>query len=250
MYNHIFENELLYKYQSGFLPGHSTVHHLIELVHNTCLSLENHEANCQVFCDISKAFDQVWHRGLIHKLEKYGIKGDILMWIKSYLASRKQRVFVNGVLSDELPLNAGVPQGSVLGPLLFLIYINDIADTLLGKTRLYADDTSLSYSSSELAQIEIVLNNDLKKLKEWALKWLINFNPAKTEVILVSNIFHDYDLRLTYDDAVLNIVETHKHLGIYLSANNKWTKHIDSIIMSASKQVSYLRKLINCIARI
>ena len=74
-------------------------------------------------------------------------------------------------------------------------------------------------------------------MKEWALKWLINFNPAKTEVILVSYIFHDYDLRLTYDDAVLNIVETHKHLGIYLSANNKWTKHIDSIIMYASKQV-------------
>ena len=70
MYNHIFENEPLYKYQSGFLPGNSTVHHLIELVHNTCLSLENHEANCQVFCDISKAFDRVWHRGLIHKLEK------------------------------------------------------------------------------------------------------------------------------------------------------------------------------------
>ena len=79
-------------------------------------------------------------------------------------------------------------------------------------------------------------------MKEWALKWLINFNPAKTEVILVSNSFHDNDLRLTYDDAVLNIVETHKHLGIYLSENNKWTKHNDSI-MSASKQVSYLRKL-------
>ena len=91
------------------------------------------------------------------------------MWIKNYSASRNQRVFVNGVLSDELPLNAGVPQGSVLGPLLFLIYINDIADNLLGKMRLYADDTSLSYSSPEIAQIEIVLNNDLKKLKEWAL---------------------------------------------------------------------------------
>ena len=106
-------------------------------------------------------------------------------------------------MSNELPLNAGVPQGLVLGPLLFLIYINDIADKLLGKTRLYADDTSRSYLSSELAQIEIVLYNDLKKLIEWTLKWLINFNPAKTEVILVSNIFHDNDLRLTYDDAVL-----------------------------------------------
>ena len=84
------------------------------------------------------------------------------MWIKSYLVSREQRVFVNGVLSDEPPLNADVPQGSVLGPLSFLIYINDIADKLLGKTRLSADDTSLSYSSSELAKIEIVLKNDLK----------------------------------------------------------------------------------------
>ena len=103
------------------------------MVHDTCLSLENHEANCQVFCDISKAFDRAWQRGLLHKLEKYGIKGDILMWIKSYLESREQRVFVNGVLSDELPLNARVPQGSVLDSLLFLIYINDIADRLLGK---------------------------------------------------------------------------------------------------------------------
>ena len=75
IYNHICENELLYKYQPGFLPGHSTVHHLIEINHNTCISLENYEANCQVFCDISKAFDRVWHRGLLHKLEKYGIKG-------------------------------------------------------------------------------------------------------------------------------------------------------------------------------
>ena len=166
-----------------------------------------------------------------------------MLWIESYLNSRKQKVFVNGVLSSRKTLNAGVPQGSVLGPLLFFIYINDIADELTGKARLYADDTSLSYSSSDLAEIEIVLNDELGKLKEWANKWLIMFNPMKTEVMLISNIFHDDDLRLIYDNTPLNIVETHKHLGIHLSTNNKWTKHIDSIIDSTSKQVSYLRKL-------
>ena len=78
--------------QSGFLPEHSTVNHLIEMTHNTCLSLENYEANCQVFCDHSQAFDRVWHKGLLHKLEKYGVKGDVLLWIKSYLKHRKQEV--------------------------------------------------------------------------------------------------------------------------------------------------------------
>ena len=189
LHNYITENELLYKYQSGFLPGHSTVHHLIELTHNICISLENYEANCQVFCNISKAFDRVWHRGLLYKLEKYGIKGELLLWFESYLNSRKQKVFVNGVLSSRKTLNAGVPQGSVLGPLLFLIYINDIADELTSKARLYADDTSFSYSSSDLAEIEIVLNDDLGKLKEWANKWLIMFNPLKTEVMLITIFF-------------------------------------------------------------
>ena len=129
-------------------------------MHNVCISLEQYETYCQIFCDISKAFDRVWHRGLLHKLEKYGIKGDLLFWLTSYLNSRKQKVFV----SSEQGTNAGVPQGSVLGPLLFLIYINDIADELIGKVRLYADDTSLSYSSSNLADIEMILSNDLKKL--------------------------------------------------------------------------------------
>ena len=243
VYNHLITNSLIYQYQSGFLPRHSTVHHLIELVHNTCLALEKYEMNCQIFCDISKAFDRVWHRGLLLKLKNYGIDGNLLVWFEDYLKNRNQKVFINNTFSTQKPISAGVPQGSVLGPLLFLIYINDISDDLTGLARLFADDTSLSYSSADIRQIELILNKDLRKLSEWARKWLILFNPVKTEVMLISNIFNETDLQLMMDGTILKIVEIHKHLGVYLSSNNKWSKHIDSIIASASKQISFMRKI-------
>ena len=110
-YNHITANSLLYKYLSGFLPGHSTVHPLIELIHHKCLVLEKYETFSHVFCDISKAFDRVWHRGLVHKLKKYGISGDLLDWIQNYLYMRNQKALVNGIFSSLKFILAGVPQG-------------------------------------------------------------------------------------------------------------------------------------------
>ena len=100
VYNHLLTNSLIYKYQSGFLPGHYTVHHLIEAIHYTCLALENHETNCQIYCDISKAFDRVCHRGLTLKLENYGIKGDLLEWFQNYLTNRNQRVSLMALLQN------------------------------------------------------------------------------------------------------------------------------------------------------
>ena len=121
VYNHLISNSLIYQYQSGFLPGYSTVHHLIELIHHTCLALEKYEINCQIVCDIFKAFDRVWHRGLLHKLKNYGINENLLMWFEDYLNDRNQKVLINGKSSSQKLVSAGVPQGSVLGPLLFLI---------------------------------------------------------------------------------------------------------------------------------
>jgi hypothetical protein len=116
--------------------------------------------NNPTLCDISKAFDRVWHTGLLLKLKAYGVDGKLFKWFESYISSRKQCVFINNFKSPLVNPNAGVPQGSVLGPLLFLLYANDIADNLLSLTRLFADDTSLSYSSQSPYTIEDVINSD------------------------------------------------------------------------------------------
>ncbi len=155
IYNHLHFNNLIYKQQSGFLPGHSTVYQLIDIYNQICQSIDNTQYTCIVFCDISKAFDRVWHAGLLLKLEQNGIEGALLDWIQNYLSSRSQKVFVGQSYSDTKLIKAGVPQGSVLGPLLFLIYVNDIADKLLSTTRLFADDSSLAVSSSDINFIEI-----------------------------------------------------------------------------------------------
>lgn len=116
VYNHLQMNKLIYEYQSGFLPKHSTVHQLLEIYNSILNVLENKEIICFVFCDFSKAFDKVWHRGLLHKMNSYGIKGNLLNWFKSYLLDRKQRVVIKNSESSLSNVSAGVPQGSVLGP--------------------------------------------------------------------------------------------------------------------------------------
>lgn len=137
-----------------------------------------------VFCDISKAFDRVWHQSLIFKLKQYGISEKLLLFLENYLSNRKQSVLLNDVISSSLPVTAGVPQGSVLGPLLFLIYVNDISENLLSLTRLFADDSSLFVSATNIEDLEGILNHDLLIITNWAKQWLIKLNPSKTEAML------------------------------------------------------------------
>ena len=185
-YNYLHENSLIYKNQSGFLPGHSTVYQLIDIYNQICKAFDDKKSTCMVFCDISKAFDRVWHKGLIHKLRQYGFCENLLEWTTSYLEGRSQKVFVNTVYSEESSINAGVPQGSVLGPLLFLLYVNDIADSLNSVTRLFADDSSLAISSNDIEYIQLTMNQDLNTITNWARQWLVQFNPSKTEVLYCS----------------------------------------------------------------
>ena len=243
LYNHLRDNNLLYKYQSGFLPNHSTVFQLIDIYHNICQSFDNHQFSCMVFCDISKAFDRVWHKGLIYKLKQHGIEGDFLKWLTDYLNGRQQKVIIRGCTSTFKVIQAGVPQGSVLGPLLFLIYVNDIADSLLSLTRLFADDSSLFYSASSLDDIQGLINHDLILLSQWAKQWLVTFNPSKTEAILFTLRNFDHMPVLKFENTHIKFVESHKHLGLTLSYDGKWTDHIHNVKTSAAKVLGIMRKL-------
>ena len=117
IYNHLHENHLLYKYQSGFLPNHSTTFQLIDIYHHICQTFDDEQFSCTVFCDVSKAFDRVWHEGLLFKLRQHGIIGSLLDWTSDYLKDRSQLVVIRSCVSNLKPVYAGVPQGSVLGPL-------------------------------------------------------------------------------------------------------------------------------------
>ena len=143
------------------MPGDSTVNQLIYITNDIAKALDFGKEIRVVFFDISKAFDRVWHEGLLHKLEKYGIRGDLLKWFKSYLSERRQRVVIGGQTSDVYSIKAGVPQGSILGPVLFLLFINDIVCDISCNIRLFADDTSLyivvedEYATAELMNSDI-----------------------------------------------------------------------------------------------
>ena len=143
IYNYILEHSLLYVYQSGFLKGHSTVYQLLEIYHNVCQYLDKKLSTIIIFCSISKAFDRVWHIGFIQKLRSYGISSKVLNWVKDYISNRQQVVFINNETSYYGDIKAGVPQDSVLDPLLFMLYINDITDNLHNLARLFADETSI-----------------------------------------------------------------------------------------------------------
>ena len=182
LYNHLQRNNLLSSLQSGFIHGDSTVNQLTFLYNTFCQALDSGKEVRAVFCDISKAFDRVWHRGLIHKLRAAGVTGEVLAWFKNYLANRKQRVVIPGATSDYVYIQAVVPQGSILGPLLFLLYINDIVNDIGANIRLFADDTSLYIIVENPAAAALCLNNDLGKISRWSSLWLVTFNPVKMKL--------------------------------------------------------------------
>ena len=186
MFNYFNDNSIITCLQSSFVPRDSTVNQLVDIYNTFCKALDNGLKVWAVFCDISKAFDRVCYKSLIYKLKRAGINGLLLDWLSDYLTNRKQRVVIPGGTSDWQFIRAGVPQGSILVPLLFLLYINDIVADIQSCLRLFADDTSLYIIVDNTISAAEMINTDLETIHRWAEKWLVKFNPSKSESLLIS----------------------------------------------------------------
>jgi len=239
------DNYILSDFQSGFQPGRSSVTQLVEIYHKFCKAVDSGREIRAVFLDISKAFDRVWHHGLVHKLYMSGIDGDLLSWFKDYLTGRSQRVVINGQHSSWTTITAGVPQGSVLGPLLFLIYINDMLSNISHvHTRLFADDTCLFVEVENRHDATVMMNDDLSRVQEWADKWLIDFSAPKTKVLTISNKpDKNENPPIMFTGQNIAEVDSHIYLGLQISADLKWHKHIDGICAKARKKLNAMLPL-------
>ena len=197
--------------------------------------------------DISKAFDKVWHEGLVFKLKQNGISGTLLALLSNYLSDRKQRVVINGQESDWGVVESGVPQGSVLGPLLFLIYINDLEKGIKSNIKFFADDTSLFSIVRDPTYTAIELNHDLDQIKNWAYQWKMSFNPDPNKQA-VELLFSQKRIKANHPPLYFNNQEVvsvshHKHLGLILDSKLSFSKHINEKISSARKGIGIIKYL-------
>ena len=249
IYNFLSEEKLLNPNQSGFRPSDSCINQLISITHEI---FEAFDCNPplevrSIFLDISKAFDKVWHEGLLYKIKSMGISGELLNLLGDYLTNRYQRVVLNGQTSTWAPVLAGVPQGSILGPLLFLIYINDLPNELQSNAKLFADDTSLFAVVKDKKESANTLNNDLLAISNWAFDWKMLFNPDPKKPAQEVLFSRKKQIQI-HPTVSLNNIEVErapyqKHLGIILDEKLNFKQHIDSAISKINKGIAVIKKL-------
>ena len=233
------DNGILYQLQHGFQRNISCETQLIEFIDDLTKNLQEGLQTDVLIMGFAKAFDKVNHSLLIHKIHQYGIRGKVNSWIKSWFSGRNQTVVVEGVNSSQVDVDSGIPQGSVLGPSLFIFYINDLQDRLRSTVRLFADDTIayLTITSEDDAEH---LQEDLDKLAQWGEDWYMQFHPAKCTVLTVTNkrnpIVTEYSIR----GKLLAAVTSARYLGVTITDKVNWSQHIDSITNKANRTLSFL----------
>ena len=235
MYNrlidYINESQILYKYQFGFQKGKSTFMALVVLLDKISAALKNGDFVIGLFRDFSKAFDTVDHSILLEKLDFYGIKGVTCKWFEDYLSERKQYVTYNGITSDMEVIKCGVPQGSILGPLLFLLYINDLAMVSNASFPiLFADDTNIFITGKCIDGMCTKINDELDKIQSWLNCNKLSLNVLKTHYIIFTPRNKCIDgTELRINDTSIQRVYVSKFVGVLIDSKLNGKNHIDYI---------------------
>ena len=244
--NYLEDNKLLTDRQAGFRASHSTISKIAEVTDDIYKSFDLKEATVSVFIDFKKAFDTVCHELILKKLECLGLGELTICWFKSYLTNRSQRTLANNVLSSSQLIVCGVPQGSTLGPLLFIVFINDIIIVVSHSTiHLYADDTVLYCSSRDPYTARNLVQVDLDNIVQWCTNNKLTINTKKTKSMIFGTKYMLKKLdkpKVKLDGSILGNVYHYKYLGVILDSTLNFTKHINNIIKTVSHKLILLSK--------
>ena len=249
IYNHCETNKILDKRQGGFRPNHSTCKTTALFIDDIYKAMNNNNILIATYIDAMKAFDTVDHKILLEKAELYGIQGLMLKWLKNYLTDRYQCTLANNIVSDKQLITCGVPQGSVCGPLLFLIYINDLASVLeYCKVSLYADDTVIYLAKQNVNDALELVQKDLNNLSEWCTRNKLTINSKKTKYCIYgmrSNIKKSKTTNtvLSLNNNILDRVCSYKYLGFILDDHLTFNKHISELCKLVSHKLYLLAKI-------
>ena len=229
---HLNKHQLLCDTQYGFRQKRSTVDMLSYITQWWNNALDTQEEIRVIALDIKKAFDRVWHKGLMTKLSSFGIQGDLHSWIASFLANRQQSVVLDGSTSSAKPISAGVPQGSILGPMLFLMFIDDLASNLVNDLHLFADDSTLHIvikNANDRSVCKDSLQQDLNAIEVWATSWCVTFNASKTEDLIISRKRSQNHPPLYFMNNELEPTDSIKLLGVTITKTLSWSQHVSGI---------------------
>ena len=230
--------------QYGFRNGHSTSSAILELLEELTNGIEKSKSTIGVFIDLKKAFDTIDHNILIKKLEFYGIRGIANDWICSYLSNRFQHVLINDCCSSNLKITCGIPQGSIIGPTLFILYINDICNvSSILKLILFADDTNIFYSGKDVNNVCHIMTEELRKINVWFMVNKLSLNVSKTNYMLFGNNRNMVDCSIYINNIEIERVYVTKFLGLHIDCKLDWKVHIQNVKNKIAKNCAILTKV-------
>ncbi|MES9881396.1 MAG: reverse transcriptase domain-containing protein [Sedimenticola sp.] len=238
---HMTENNFFNPNQHGFMKGKSCTTQLLEFLEDISEAIDNGDDVDVIYLDFCKAFDKVPHNRLLVKLHSYGITGKVYSWIKEFLSDRTQRVVINGKKSEWRNVKSGIPQGSVLGPILFLVYINDLPNTVTCLIKLFADDSKLYSKVNNQMQAE-TLQQNLNSAETWANEWQMYFNAKKCKHLHIGkkDSGYQYKMRNNDNEITLEKVSSETDLGVIIDSNLNFSKHASKKVAIANRNVGII----------